>query len=213
MKLLKAPTVGASNSGVSDPVDDLTGVGLVIMPEYLALVRRLQTFYRMEPAGSHGVWSLDDFQFVPFIWGSSQLYDHPSYGPSSIIDKSVSEREKNSYLFFSCIDYIHQVKIGLFQEHSSTLSSISELPHWHKVNSGLIKMYKGEVLDKFPVVQHFLFGELLTMSPCKLLVSRPSLSSRFASGIASLSSMPPPSLASTDKDFATHNPYEDIKND
>lgn len=44
-----------------------------IFNSYLIFVRKLQLTYRMEPAGSHGVWSLDDFQFVPFIWGSAQL--------------------------------------------------------------------------------------------------------------------------------------------
>lgn len=40
---------------------------------YLKLVRNLQLTYRMEPAGSRGVYAIDDFQFVPFIFGSSQL--------------------------------------------------------------------------------------------------------------------------------------------
>ncbi|CAG2058240.1 unnamed protein product, partial [Timema podura] len=52
---------------------DQEAVVTKVFNRYLQLVRKLQLTYRMEPAGSHGVWSLDDYQFVPFIWGSSQL--------------------------------------------------------------------------------------------------------------------------------------------
>lgn len=37
----------------------------------------------------------------------------------------------------------------------------STVPSWSKVTSGLIKMYREEVLKKVPVVQHFRFGEVL----------------------------------------------------
>jgi serine/threonine-protein phosphatase 2A activator len=53
--------------------DDRAAAVLRVFARYLELSRKLQKTYKMEPAGSHGVWSLDDYQFVPFIWGSAQL--------------------------------------------------------------------------------------------------------------------------------------------
>lgn len=58
--------------GVLEP-GDAAGLVLAVFPAYLALMRRLQTTYWLEPAGSHGVWGLDDYQILPFLWGSAQV--------------------------------------------------------------------------------------------------------------------------------------------
>lgn len=56
-----------------------------------------------------------------------------------------------------------KVKSGPFAEHSNQLWNVSMVPSWAKINSGLIKMYTAEVLDKFPVVQHVLFGTYISI--------------------------------------------------
>ncbi|KAG6455537.1 serine/threonine-protein phosphatase 2A activator [Manduca sexta] len=143
------------------PEDNVATVFL-IFNKYLNIARRLQKTYRMEPAGSHGVWSLDDYQFIPFIWGSSQLVDQPKiYPPAKFLEDEIIDKFSNEYMFLSCIKYIKEVKTGPFAEHSNQLWSISAVGSWTKINQGLIKMYKKEVLAKFPVIQHVLFGSLL----------------------------------------------------
>jgi len=146
--------------------DHTAVVVLRVFNRYLEVCRKLQIDYRMEPAGTHGVWSLDDFQFLPFVWGSSQLIDNPRLAPDCYVKPDfIPHVYSKDYLFFGCIEFINNVKTGPFHEHSNQLYNISGVPTWTKMNSGLIKMYEGEVLKKFPVVQHFVFGTLLSFDP------------------------------------------------
>ena len=81
----------------------------ILCCRYLELMRKLQQTYRMEPAGSQGVWSLDDYQFIPFIWGSSQLIGHQRIKPKSFPDPDICEGFYKDYMFLAAIRYIHQV--------------------------------------------------------------------------------------------------------
>lgn len=132
-----------------------------VFVKYLELMRKLQFVYCLEPAGSHGVWGLDDYHFLPFIFGSSQLIDHKYMKPKSIHNQDILDNFSKEYMYIACIAFVKQVKKGLFAEHSPLLDDISGVPNWNKVNSGMLKMYKAEVLEKVPIMQHFLFGWLI----------------------------------------------------
>ncbi|KAJ4950252.1 hypothetical protein NE237_027084 [Protea cynaroides] len=141
--------------------EDYQAIVSRIFVKYHELMRKLQTVYCLEPAGSHGVWGLDDYHFLTFIFGSSQLIDHKYMKPKSIHNQDILDNFSNEYLYLSCIAFIKEVKKGPFAEHSPLLNDISGVATWNKVNSGLLKMYKAEVLEKVPIMQHFLFGWLI----------------------------------------------------
>ncbi|CAP29368.1 Protein CBG09818 [Caenorhabditis briggsae] len=135
---------------------------LRIFHKYLRVCRHLQMKFKMEPAGSRGVHAIDDFQFAPFIFGSAQLIGSKNLVPDSYLKETVVEANAHLSLFLDCVKFINQTKTGPFHEHSNQLWNISAVPHWKKVNSGMFKMYEGEVLKKFPVVQHMMFGSLFS---------------------------------------------------
>jgi serine/threonine-protein phosphatase 2A activator len=105
--------------------------------------------YNLEPAGSHGVWGLDDHSFLPYIFGSAQ-YGRPiteneptptegsidgAPDPHHITRRFTVEQERSKNMYFSAIGFIYDVKTGPFWEHSRTLYDISGVKAgWSKIN-------------------------------------------------------------------------------
>jgi serine/threonine-protein phosphatase 2A activator len=167
----------SSSEASSPPGNEERSIVLNIIEPYLRLIRRLIKTYTLEPAGSHGVWGLDDHSFIPYIFGSAQYgpaitptSQTPTEGslqsapdPASVAKPAAVTRERDKNMYFSAIGFIHDVKKGPFWEHSPMLYDISGVrAGWGKINKGMIKMYNAEVLSKFPVVQHFRFGSLFS---------------------------------------------------
>lgn len=126
----------------------------LILHRYLRVVRRLILTYTLEPAGSHGVWGLDDHSFLPYIFGSAQYCPPINDGdampvegtlrgspkPGDIAKKNVVDDERSRNMYFSAVGFINDVKTGPFWEHSPILFDISGVQAgWGKINKVRLK--------------------------------------------------------------------------
>lgn len=137
---------------------ELECVASQVFPGYFSLIRTLILHFNLEPAGSHGVWGLDDYQFLPFLLGAHQQTSQTAT-PAETLSK-VQRNEQGNSIFEKALLFVEAYKKGNFAEHSPILFDICTTLDWGRISSGLAKMYQAEVLDKFPIVQHLRFSSI-----------------------------------------------------
>lgn len=151
-----------SNIGIFQ-CEDYIFLVKILFKRYIQLIYRLLNDYKLEPAGSKGVYGLDDYFFLIFLFSSAELIDNKKSIEPVLLqkEKSIIEELAKEYSFFEVCYYNLQSKKGELSANSPILYQISNVTKWEKIANGLVKMWEDQLLKSFVVCQHINFGDIL----------------------------------------------------
>lgn len=147
------------------------------LEHYFSVVRMLLLKYRLEPAGSYGDFGIDDYQLLPFLFGTSQFCRR-----NDLVFLSLFEQGNAGLCFVKALRFVHvhkkypalkypyEERVEKYQHEdisgeemlqSSPLASTLKDVSFTKLNKGMFKMYDSVVFSKRVVIQHFISSDHL----------------------------------------------------
>ncbi|KAH8243225.1 hypothetical protein KR032_005640, partial [Drosophila birchii] len=162
---------------------DTVAAALMLFYRYIHLVRRLIAVFDL-PIASNPRCAIEDYFFVPYIWGAAQLCLKPPFSPRQCDQPKEIESYRQDYMMVNLIENLPQ-KCGPLSNHAFQLWCILSVPTWPDVYRGLERCYINHILASIHTVESAIFWELMSfdVAPDGLL-ERPILGHRNAKGQA-----------------------------
>ncbi|KAI5191868.1 serine/threonine-protein phosphatase 2A activator [Nematocida sp. AWRm77] len=147
------------------------------LEHYFSIVRMLLLKYRLEPAGSYGDFGIDDYQLLPFLFGTSQFCKR-----NDLVFSSLFEKQNSGLCFVKAVRFVYvhkkypaikhsyEEKVEKYRTaeiskddmmNSSPMIATLQTVSFNILNKGMFKMYDNTVLSKRVVIQHFISSEFL----------------------------------------------------
>ncbi|KAF9764473.1 Serine/threonine-protein phosphatase 2A activator [Nosema granulosis] len=114
-----------------------------VLKVYFRVVRSFLNKFNIEPAGSQGIWGIDDYQILPYVFGSSELFNS---------SRSVFELDAK-YCYIECLKSSKNKKSLVLQSFRNK--------RWVDINRTLLNMYDLQIFKKNVITQHFIYSEFL----------------------------------------------------
>nr|XP_016942278.1 serine/threonine-protein phosphatase 2A activator [Drosophila suzukii] len=151
---------GLFRSGILE-AQDTVAAALLLFDRYTHLVRRVISTYSLQIT-KDPMCSIDDYCFLPYLWGAAQLSIDSPFSPMQCDQAKVLDCHRHDYMMLDLVDHLQKSRGGQLSQVAFQLWSLLSVPTWPQVYRGLERNYIDNVLSSFETVEQVIFCELMS---------------------------------------------------